>query len=179
MLMLVITSTTQAHVTKIPRRCTSKIAPRLCAIHWHRHRTNVMRHKMNLRPIPYHWIAEKHPGRRDRIMRYWMRVQAHASKRLRNYHPPVPQGSYSSPKYTGLICIHTHEGAWNANTGNGYYGGLQMDSSFQQTYGPEFYRRYGTANNWPVIDQLIAGYRAVQSRGYGPWPNTARMCGLL
>ena len=26
----------------------------------------------------------------------------------------------------GWLCIHAREGAWNANTGNGYYGGLQM-----------------------------------------------------
>jgi len=24
------------------------------------------------------------------------------------------------------LCIHRHEGAWNANTGNGYYGGMQF-----------------------------------------------------
>ena len=23
-------------------------------------------------------------------------------------------------------CIHRHEGAWNANTGNGYFGGMQI-----------------------------------------------------
>ncbi|HXH87243.1 MAG TPA: hypothetical protein VNI55_01370, partial [Gaiellaceae bacterium] len=27
----------------------------------------------------------------------------------------------------GFLCIHRYEGAWNANTGNGYFGGLQMD----------------------------------------------------
>lgn len=141
-----------------------------------------MRHKMNLKPIPYHWVAEAHPAKRDRILHYWMKVQRRTAKRLRHYHPPTVQstsGNYSSDKYAGLLCIHTHEGAWNANTGNGYYGGLQMDSSFESTYGPEFVAQYGTANNWPVIDQLIAGYRAVQSRGYSPWPNTAAMCGLL
>ena len=26
-----------------------------------------------------------------------------------------------------FLCIHRYEGAWNSNTGNGYYGGLQMD----------------------------------------------------
>jgi resuscitation-promoting factor RpfB len=24
------------------------------------------------------------------------------------------------------VCIHEHEGAWDANTGNGYYGGMQF-----------------------------------------------------
>lgn len=79
-----------------------------------------------------------------------------------------------------LLCIHHYEGAWNANTGNGFYGGLQMDLSFQATYGGDFLRRWGTADTWPVWAQLQAAARAYQSgRGFYPWPNTARACGLL
>jgi hypothetical protein len=77
-------------------------------------------------------------------------------------------------------CIHHYEGAWNANTGNGYYGGLQMDLSFQGSYGPEFLHRWGTADNWPAWAQLQAAVRAYQSgRGFYPWPNTAQACGLI
>lgn len=89
----------------------------------------------------------------------------------------------------GLLCIHggvsygarygTGEGAWNANTGNGYYGGLQMDYSFMQAYGPSFLRRWGTADHWPVWAQLQAGRNGYRARGWYPWPNTARACGLL
>ena len=79
-----------------------------------------------------------------------------------------------------FLCIHRYEGAWTSNTGNGYYGGLQMDLSFQATYGAEFLRRWGTADNWPVWAQLKTASRAYQSgRGFWPWPNTARACGLL
>jgi hypothetical protein len=53
-----------------------------------------------------------------------------------------------------------------------------MDASFQSTYGPEFERRYGWASRWPVWAQLIAAERAYRTRGYNPWPNTARACGL-
>jgi transglycosylase-like protein len=81
--------------------------------------------------------------------------------------------------YEKWRCIHEHEGAWNSNTGNGYYGGLQMDATFYWTYGPEFARRWGHAGNWPVWAQLIAAERAYLTRGFGPWPNTARYCGLL
>jgi hypothetical protein len=86
--------------------------------------------------------------------------------------------------YDKWECIHKHEGAWNSNTGNGYYGGLQMDMGFQSTYGSEFMRKWGTANNWPVWAQIKAaerayhGYRGVGGRGFSPWPNTSRMCGL-
>lgn len=80
--------------------------------------------------------------------------------------------------YQSALCIHSHEGAWDSATGNGYYGGLQMDSSFEASYGPEFIARYGNANAWPVEDQLLAAWRAYQSRGWSPWPNTSLMCGL-
>jgi transglycosylase-like protein len=77
-------------------------------------------------------------------------------------------------------CIHNGEGAWNANTGNGFYGGLQMDYGFMSTYGPEFLARWGTADNWPPWAQIETAQRAHDSgRGYSPWPNTARACGLI
>jgi hypothetical protein len=79
-----------------------------------------------------------------------------------------------------FLCIHRREGSWDANTGNGYYGGLQMDRDFQRLYGARFVRRWGTADNWPSWAQLEASARAYGSgRGFNPWPNTARACGLL
>ncbi len=85
--------------------------------------------------------------------------------------------------YAKWACIHEHEGSWTANTGNGYNGGLQMDSGFQHTYGPEFIRRYGLAHQWPVWAQLVAAERAFYGfagyggRGYSPW-GTRGMCGV-
>ncbi len=79
-----------------------------------------------------------------------------------------------------FLCIHRYEGSWDANTGNGYYGGLQMDIGFQRLYGAEFVRLWGTADNWPSWAQLEVSARAYTSgRGFNPWPNTARACGLL
>jgi hypothetical protein len=79
-----------------------------------------------------------------------------------------------------FLCIHHYEGAWDSNTGNGYYGGLQMDITFQSVYGAEFLNRWGTADNWPPWAQIRAAVRAYQSgRGFYPWPNTARACGLI
>jgi len=35
------------------------------------------------------------------------------------------------------VCIHRHEGAWNANTGNGYFGGGQfLRSTWRSVNGP-------------------------------------------
>jgi len=89
-----------------------------------------------------------------------------------------PNGSHWMER--AFLCIHSHEGAWTSNTGNGYYGGMQMDTSFQRAYGPEFLRAWGTANNWPISVQLAVSMRAYLSgRGFYPWPNTARYCGLI
>jgi hypothetical protein len=92
------------------------------------------------------------------------------------------QAAQGLPSYlsTAFACIHHYEGAWNANTGNGYYGGLQMDLTFQGRYGSDFVRKWGTADNWPVWAQMQAAARAYLSgRGFYPWPNTARACGLI
>ena len=88
------------------------------------------------------------------------------------------------PHRSQWLCIHRYERhplqGWATRTGNGYYGGLQMDISFQRTYGAEIYRRKGTANNWTALEQMWVAERAYSSgRGFYPWPNTARYCGLI
>ena len=81
-------------------------------------------------------------------------------------------------------CIMRHEtlyaGAWHANTGNGYYGGLQMDVTFQRHFAPELLRAKGTADNWSPVEQMWVAERAQRvGLGFTPWPNTARACGVL
>jgi Transglycosylase-like domain len=89
--------------------------------------------------------------------------------------PPIPR--YLS---SAFLCIHHYEGGWSSNTGNGYYGGLQMDIRFQRIYGADYLRRWGTADRWPAWAQLVVASRAYRAgRGFAPWPNTARACGLL
>lgn len=77
----------------------------------------------------------------------------------------------------GLQCIHIYEGSWR-DPDEPYWGGLQMDRSFMQTYGAAAYRAWGTADHWPVRWQLRVGLAGVRSRGYSPWPVTRHMCGL-
>lgn len=109
-------------------------------------------------------------------LRLWQRRLATATLAVLRYgHRPVPPALSSA-----FLCIHHYEGAWDSNTGNGYYGGFQMDRHFQSLYGPEFVARWGTADNWPAWAQLQAALRAYRSgRGFYPWPNTARACGLI
>lgn len=87
----------------------------------------------------------------------------------------------SDPDYLwrSFLCIHRYEGAWDAATGNGYYGGLQMDYGFQRAYGREFLSAFGTADHWPPAVQVTVAIRAYLSgRGFGPWPATRRLCGV-
>lgn len=103
------------------------------------------------------------------VLSYWKERALQARKR-----------AFNPPRHRAWLCIHRHEGPWNANTGNGYYGGLQMDLAFQRTYGLELLRKKGTANRWLPIEQIWVAERAYRSgRGFRPWPNTARYCGLL
>jgi hypothetical protein len=54
-----------------------------------------------------------------------------------------------------------------------------MDVEFQRTYAIELYRAKGTADHWTALEQMWAAERAYRTRGFWPWPNTARYCGLL
>ena len=83
------------------------------------------------------------------------------------------------PRLKDWLCIHHYEGAWN-DPNAPYFGGLQMDLSFQRAYGAELLHRKGTANHWTPLEQIWVAERAYRSgRGFHPWPNTARWCGLI
>jgi hypothetical protein len=76
-------------------------------------------------------------------------------------------------------CIHRYEGSWTDGSAP-YYGGLQMDLGFQSHYGGYLLRVKGTADHWTPQEQMWVAARAHRSgRGFSPWPNTARACGLL
>jgi Transglycosylase-like domain len=88
------------------------------------------------------------------------------------------------PHMSAWLCIHRYERhpgqGWATETGNGYYGGLQMNLGFQRRYGSDLLRRKGTADRWTRLEQMWVAERAHRAgRGFYPWPNTARACGLL
>jgi transglycosylase-like protein len=90
------------------------------------------------------------------------------------------RAALNPPRLAAWLCIHRHEGPWNANTGNGYYGGLQMDLAFQRRYGVDLLRTKGLAHRWRSIEQIWVAERAYRSgRGFYPWPRSARACGLI
>jgi hypothetical protein len=110
-----------------------------------------------------------------------LRKLAHRERQLAATHRAMRERLHvSGGLVSAFLCIHHFEGAWTAATGNGYHGGLQMDSSFMATYGRNFQRAWGGAEHWPPFVQLAVGINAYLSgRGFHPWPNTARACGLI
>jgi hypothetical protein len=83
------------------------------------------------------------------------------------------------PRRRAWLCIQRHEGPWNDPYGP-YYGGLQMDLAFQRRYGFDLLLRKGTADRWTPLEQIWVAERAYRSgRGFSPWPNAARACGVL
>jgi hypothetical protein len=115
-----------------------------------------------------------HPNWRDDRV-YWAKLKHHRAQHKSSLCGPNYMAWYYS---SGAKCVHEHEGAWN-DPNSPYWGGFQADLSFQATYNPSAYRRYGTADNWPIIEQIKMAYNGHKARGWYPWPNTARMCGLL
>ena len=111
-------------------------------------------------------VSARSLGRLLRLERRWRHV-AHRTWRSAT-HPPY---------FRDWLCIHRYEGSW-ADSGGPYWGGLQMDLSFQQTYGGWLLRHKGTADHWSPLEQIWVAVRASHSRGFSPWPNTARDCGL-
>jgi hypothetical protein len=106
---------------------------------------------------------------RQWVMRLWKHRAAAAHVRATH----VPHAS-------AWLCIHRYEGGWSSHTGNGYYGGLQMDVSFMRHYAWGGLLRKGTADRWSPLEQMWVAERALQAgRGFYPWPNTARACGLI
>jgi hypothetical protein len=106
--------------------------------------------------------------RSPRALRYWS-GQARRSRWLAA-HPPHK---------SAWLCIHRFEGSWS-DSGDPYWGGLQMDRGFMLTYAPSTLLRRGWANRWTPVEQMWVAERAMRSgRGYSPWPNTARFCGLI
>ncbi|WP_051722696.1 transglycosylase family protein [Streptomyces albus] len=67
-------------------------------------------------------------------------------------------------------------GDWSANTGNGYYGGLQFSqSSWQSVGGTEYAPRADLATK---DQQIAAGEKLLAAQGPGAWPTCGPKAGL-
>ena len=124
-------------------------------------------------PSSFSELHAENPAYIGWVRNLWQRRARTAERQAKN-----------PPHRNGWLCIQQHERhpaqGWATHTGNGYYGGLQMDLGFQRTYGYDLLRRKGTANKWTAVEQMWVAERAYRSgRGFYPWPNTASSCGLI
>ena len=63
-------------------------------------------------------------------------------------------------------------GNWRANTGNGYYGGLQFSRGTWQSYGGGTYA--GTANQATRLQQIEIAEKVLSAQGWDAWPICSR-----
>ncbi len=110
------------------------------------------------------------------------RVLATAAHRRRRIHPNWRPGSVWIRQ---AVCIHQHEGAWNDNTGNGYWGGMQFLPSTWRGVGGRWVVSFAHPGDshylfWvPPREQLYRAWRVWlrDGRSWREW-GTAGVCGL-
>jgi hypothetical protein len=134
-----------------------------------------MQRLMGTRPYRTSYSAQDSPklAYQRWVLGVWQRRHARTQRQFQR-----------PPRKRAWLCIHRYERhpqmGWRTNTGNGYYGGLQMDIHFQRLYSLGLLRRKGTADKWTPLEQMWVAERAYRAgRGFYPWPNTARACGLI
>jgi hypothetical protein len=142
----------------------------LAGIHAKRDETWKWDDVMSTSRVRYAGLAEQSHNVQYRrsVLTFW--TQLASKTQWQAQHPP---------RLKDWLCIHHYEGAWN-DPSPPYWGGLQMDMTFQREYGAALLRRKGTADHWTPLEQIWVAERAYRSgRGFYPWPNTARWCGLI
>ena len=67
-------------------------------------------------------------------------------------------------------------GNWNANTGNGYYGGLQFSHETWRSFGGGAYA--STAHQASRSQQIAIAEKVLRAQGWKAWPSCSRKVGL-
>ncbi len=67
-------------------------------------------------------------------------------------------------------------GRWHINTGNGYYGGLQISSSTWRAYGGRRFSRLPSRAT--KLEQIRIGERIKRGQGWRAWPACSARIGL-
>jgi hypothetical protein len=79
-----------------------------------------------------------------------------------------PAGGSSSGVNWSAIADCESGGNWSANTGNGFYGGLQFTEETWQAYGGGQYA--ATADQATPSEQIAVAERVLAGQGIGAWP---------
>jgi hypothetical protein len=67
-------------------------------------------------------------------------------------------------------------GNWSANTGNGYFGGLQFSHGTWRSFGGGAYAP--TANRASRSQQIAIAEKVLRAQGWKAWPTCSRRAGL-
>jgi hypothetical protein len=156
----------------------------------HAHRIQHLRRRVQrTRALAVHMAyraALAPPGDRHRRPERHVRSSARLRRMVhawrRRYHGYHHAYRRRLPVIAGLMCVHRYEGSMTAvNAAGPYYGGWQMNASFERRYGRRMLRRYGGrhADAWRPRDQLRVAFRGHSVEGWWPWPRSAAICGLL
>lgn len=84
----------------------------------------------------------------------------------------TPASAPSGSVWTRLAACESG-GNWSANTGNGYYGGLQFSLSSWRAVGGSGYPHEASAGT-----QIAMGQRLQARQGWGAWPGCSAKLGL-
>jgi hypothetical protein len=175
-MLAAIAHTASADQTTLTAQEQRALAHKEAVHHW-RHKVKHRRHKA-IHLAKRLGVLHFHPGKVEMHttrIRHLEKLAHRFKKRNRHYRSVIRE------RFPKLRCIHHYEGAWDAySTAGPYYGGFQMDAAFMQKWGADKLRKYDgkDARYWSAKDQMAVASRAVAHIGYGPWPNTAAMCGL-
>jgi resuscitation-promoting factor RpfA len=90
--------------------------------------------------------------------------------------PTKASAAFPRSWFRDALCVHRYEGSWT-DPGAPYFGGMQFDLPTWRANGGFRYARY--PHHATPHEQLLVAYMTWKRRGWHPWPNTARMCGLL
>jgi hypothetical protein len=89
---------------------------------------------------------------------------------------PAPVVTYDGNTVWDRLAQCESSGNWAANTGNGYYGGLQFSLPTWQGYGGAEFARY--PHEATRSEQITVAERLRAARGYQPWPACRAKLGL-
>jgi hypothetical protein len=73
------------------------------------------------------------------------------------------------------MCVHSYEGGWTSETGNGYSGGMQFSPGTWRSVGGQ-----GRPSQQPPREQLYRAWMVWARDGgsWREWPTSSRLCGL-
>ena len=67
-------------------------------------------------------------------------------------------------------------GNWSANTGNGYFGGLQFTRGTWHSFGGKAFA--GTADQATRSEQIAVAEKVLRAQGWRAWPTCSKKVGL-